>query len=132
MFSVSVRDHIMIAHSLPRPFFGPAQNMHGATFVVDVAFMAEQLNQFNVVVDIGRAHEVLKETLQPLGFANLDALPELDGVLTTTEFLCKHIFDKIAAAARDGRLGDGGDALARLRVTLHESHVAKASYESAI
>lgn len=130
MFAVEVRDHIMIAHSLPRPFFGPAQNLHGATFVVDVAFMAEQLNQYNVVVDIGRAHEVLKETLQPLGYANLDVVPEVAGELTTTEFLCKYILDKVAAAAREGRLGDGGDALAALKVTLHESHVARASYEA--
>ncbi|MGF1623930.1 MAG: 6-pyruvoyl tetrahydropterin synthase family protein [Alphaproteobacteria bacterium] len=129
MFTVEVRDHIMIAHSLPRPFFGPAQNLHGATFVVDVAFLAEQLNQYNVVVDIGRAHEVLKEVLQPLGYANLDAVPELEGELTTTEFLCRYIHDRIAEAARDGRLGDGGEALSGLRVTLNESHVAKASYE---
>ncbi|MEZ5666942.1 MAG: 6-carboxytetrahydropterin synthase [Alphaproteobacteria bacterium] len=132
MFTVSVRDHIMIAHSLPQPFFGPAQNLHGATFVVDVEFQAARLNQYNVVVDIGRAHEVLKETLQPLGYANLDTVPGLEGVLTTTEFLCKHIFDKVAEAARAGRLGDGGDALAGLRVTLHESHVAKASYEGGL
>lgn len=132
MFTVEVRDHIMIAHSLPRPFFGPAQNLHGATFVVDVGFQAETLNQFNVVVDIGRAHEVLKETLKPLGFANLDEVPGLEGVLTTTEFLCKYIFDKIAEAARDGRLGDGGDALSGLRVTLHESHVALATYEGSL
>lgn len=132
MFSVEVRDHIMIAHSLPRAFFGPAQNMHGATFVVDVAFFAEALNQYNVVVDIGRAHEVLKETLQPLGYANLDAVPEFEGVLTTTEFLCKYIFDKVAAAAREGRLGDGGDALSKLRITLNESHVARAAYEGSI
>ena len=129
MFSVEVRDHIMIAHSLPRAFFGPAQNLHGATFVVDVAFLAEQLNQFNVVVDIGRAHEALAAALQPLRYANLDAVPGLEGQLTTTEFLCRFIFDSMARAARDGRLGDGGDALAAIRVTLHESHVAKASYE---
>jgi 6-pyruvoyl-tetrahydropterin synthase len=129
MFCVEVRDHIMIAHSLPRPFFGPAQNLHGATFVVDVAFMAERLNQYNVVVDIGRAHEALKEALRPLAYANLDAVPELEGQLTTTEFLCKYIFDRMAAAAREGRLGDGGDALAAIKVTLHESHVARASYE---
>jgi len=132
MYSVEVRDHIMIAHSLPRPFFGPAQNMHGATYVVDVAFLAERLTGYNVVIDIGRAHEVLKEVLRPLGYANLDAVPGLEGELTTTEFLCKHIFDGIAAAARDGRLGDGGDALAAIRVTLHESHVAKASYEGSV
>ena len=132
MYSVRIRHHVMIAHSLPRPFFGPAQNMHGATYVVDVAFLAERLTGYNVVVDIGRAHDVLKEVLRPLGYANLDAVPELEGELTTTEFLCRHIFDGIAAAARDGRLGDGGDKLARLKVTLHESHVASASYEGSL
>ena len=98
MFCVEVRDRIMIAHSLPDPFFGPAQNMHGATFVVDVAFFADKLSAKNVVVDIGAALDVLSKTLKPLAYQNLDALPQFNGVLTTTEFLCKYVFDRICEA----------------------------------
>jgi 6-pyruvoyl-tetrahydropterin synthase len=105
MFSVEVRDRIMIGHSLPDPFFGPAQAMHGATFVVDVAFFRENLTRQNVVVDIGAALSVLNETLKPLNYKNLDTLPQFEGVLTTTEFLCKYIFDAMALAARSGKLG---------------------------
>ena len=129
MFSVEVRDRIMIAHSLPDPFFGPAQNMHGATFVVDVAFYREEMTKQNVVVDIGAALDVLNKTLNPLAYQNLDTLPQFRGVLTTTEFLCKHIFDEIAKAARDGALGEDGRGLARIRVTLHETDLARAAYE---
>lgn len=129
MFSVEVRDRIMIAHSLPDPFFGPAQNMHGATFVVDVAFFREQLNSQNVVVDIGAALSVLAATLKPLAYQNLDALPAFEGVLTTTEFLCKHVFDRIAEAALSGALGADGQKLSRIRVTLIETDLARASYE---
>ncbi|MCO4055447.1 MAG: 6-carboxytetrahydropterin synthase [Bosea sp.] len=129
MFSVEVRDRIMIAHSLPDPFFGPAQNMHGATFVVDVAFYREEMTKQNVVVDIGAALDVLNKTLKPLAYQNLDTLPQFRGVLTTTEFLCKHIFDEIAKAARDGALGEDGRGLARIRVTLHETDLARAAYE---
>lgn len=132
MFCVEVRDRIMIGHSLPDPFFGPAQNMHGATFVVDVAFFREELNRHNVVVDIGAALDVLSKTLQPLNYQNLDALPQFAGVLTTTEFLCRHIFDAMAEAARSGRLGDDGKDLAKIRVTLHETDLARASYEGAL
>nr|HML30774.1 6-carboxytetrahydropterin synthase [Hyphomicrobium sp.] len=106
MFSVEVRNRIMIAHSLPDPFFGPAQNMHGATFVVDVAFFREKLTAQNVVVDIGAALDVLAKTLQPLAYQNLDVLPQFKGHLTTTEFLCKYVFDRIATAAQSGALGD--------------------------
>lgn len=130
MFAVEVRDHIMIAHSLKGDVFGPAQNMHGATFVVDVAFMRESLSADNIVVDIGRAHDVLKATLGPLNYANLDEV--FPGELTTTEFLCKHIFDKVAEAARSGSLGPGSNGLSRLRVSLNESHVARAWYEAAL
>jgi 6-pyruvoyl-tetrahydropterin synthase len=132
MFSVEVRDRIMIGHSLPDPFFGPAQNMHGATFVVDVAFFRETLNRQNVVVDIGAALDVLGRTLKPLNYQNLDALPQFESVLTTTEFLCKHIFDAMAAAARSGALGEDGAGLSRIRVTLHETDLARASYEGAL
>jgi 6-pyruvoyl-tetrahydropterin synthase len=106
--------------------------MHGATFVVDVAFFRETLNRHNVVVDIGAALDVLAETLKPLKYQNLDALPQFAGVLTTTEFLCKHIFDTMAAAAKSGALGADGAGLARIRVTLHETDLARASYEGAL
>jgi 6-pyruvoyl-tetrahydropterin synthase len=129
MFSVEVRDRIMIAHSLPDPFFGPAQGLHGATFVVDAAFFSEALNEHNVVVDIGAAAAALHDALAPLAYQNLDALPQFSGVLTTTEFLCKHIFDRLAEAARAGALGKDGHGLARLRVTLHETDLARATYE---
>ena len=132
MFAVEVRDRIMIAHSLPDPFFGPAQHMHGATFVVDVAFFREKLTAQNVVVDIGAALTVLNMTLKPLSYQNLDALPQFKGVLTTTEFLCKYIFDAIAKAAHDGALGEDGKGLARIRVTLHETDLARAMYEGRI
>ncbi|HMN37457.1 MAG TPA: 6-carboxytetrahydropterin synthase [Hyphomicrobium sp.] len=132
MFAVEVRDRIMIAHSLPDPFFGPAQNMHGATFLVDAAFFAERLGAKNVVVDIGAALDALSETLKPLAYQNLDALPQFEGVLTTTEFLCKYIFDRLCEAARGGRLGDDGRHLAKIRVTLSETDLARASFEGSI
>ena len=129
MFSVEVRDRIMIAHSLPDPFFGPAQRLHGATYVVDVAFFREQLTATNVVVDIGAALRVLAETLQPLAYQNLDDLPQFNGLLTTTEFLCKHVFDRIAEAALTGKLGEDGKTISRIRVTLAETDLARANYE---
>jgi 6-pyruvoyl-tetrahydropterin synthase len=129
MFSVEVRDRIMIGHSLPDPFFGPAQNMHGATFVVDVAFFRETMTKQNVVVDIGAALDVLAETLKPLKYQNLDELPQFRGILTTTEFLCKYIFDQMAAAAKAGALGEDGKGLSKLRVILHETDLARAAYE---
>lgn len=129
MYAVEVRDHIMIAHSFRGDLFGPAQKLHGATFVIDVAFFREELTPEGVVVDIGRAHEALKDTLAPLAYQNLDDLPQFAGRQTTTEFLSKHIFDCMAAAAKEGRLGSGGEGLARLRVTLHESHVARGWFE---
>ena len=129
MYAVEVRDHIMIAHSLPGEVFGPAQKLHGATYVVDVAFFRETLSEDGIVVDIGRAHDALKATLAPLNYANLDMLPQFTGKVTTTEFLCRHIFDAIAGAARDGSLGPGSEGLSLIRVTLNESHVARAWYE---
>jgi 6-pyruvoyl-tetrahydropterin synthase len=129
MFSVEVRDRIMIGHSLPDPFFGPAQNMHGATFVVDVAFFRERMTDKNVVVDIGAALDVLAETLKPLKYQNLDEVPQFKGILTTTEFLCKHIFDEISRAAKAGALGEDGKGLAKIRVTLHETDLARAAFE---
>ncbi|WP_185985112.1 6-pyruvoyl trahydropterin synthase family protein [Aureimonas mangrovi] len=130
MFAVEVRDHIMIAHSLPGEVFGPAQGLHGATFVVDAAFFAEELDADGLVVDIGLATQALAAILQPLNYKNLDDLPEFAGKTTTTEFLCRHVFDGLAKAARGGALGQGGMRLAKLRVQLHESHTARAWYEA--
>jgi 6-pyruvoyl-tetrahydropterin synthase len=129
MYAVEVRGRIMVAHSLPDPFFGPAQRLHGATFIVDVAFFRAALTEHNVVVDIGAALKVLDNVLAPLGYQNLDALPHFKGALTTTEFLCKHVFDAVAAAARGGALGDAGRTLAKIRVTLHETDLARAFFE---
>jgi len=132
MFAVEVREAIMIAHSLPDPFFGPAAGKHGATFVVDVAFFRETLTEHNVVVDIGRAGQTLKAVLEPLAYKDLDDLPQFKGTLTTTEFLCKHIFDEVRAAVLRGDLGPGSDRLAKLRVTLGEAHLARAWFEGPI
>ena len=132
MFAGEVRDRIMIAHSLPDPFFGPAQGMHGATFVVDVAFFREHLTRQNVVVDIGAALDVLNKTLKPLAYKNLDEIPAFKGKLTTTEFLSKHIFDAMAAAAKSGALGDDGRGLAKIRVTLSETDLARAWFEGSV
>ena len=132
MFAVEVRDHIMIAHSFRGAVFGPAQALHGATFVVDVAFMAETLDPNGIVIDIGAAHEALKAALSPLNYRNLDDLPELKGANTTTEFLTKHIFEQLAKVARAGALGRDGRELKAIRVTLSESHIARAWYEAAL
>lgn len=132
MYAVEVREHIMIAHSFKGALFGPAQALHGATFVVDVAFMREELSAEGVVVDIGRAHEALKAVLQPLNYRNLDTVPAFAGQNTTTEVLCRHVFDAMAAAARAGTLGPGSEGVCRLRVTLHESHVARAWFEGPV
>jgi 6-pyruvoyl-tetrahydropterin synthase len=130
LFAVEVRDHIMIAHSFRGAVFGPAQALHGATFVVDAAFFAEKLDDNGIVIDIGRAHEVLKAALTPLNYRNLDDLTELKGLNTTTEFLTKHIFNRLAAAARAGELGRAAREIKSIRVTLSESHVARAWYEA--
>ena len=130
MFAVEVRDSIMVAHALPDPFFGPAAAKHGATFVVDVAFMGSSLTRHNVVVDIGRAQSVLKAVLAPLHYQDLDTLPRFTGVLTTAEFLSRHVHGEISAAIRRGEMGDGAEALTAIRVTLTETHLAKAWYEA--
>ena len=129
MFAVEVRDHIMIAHSFRGAVFGPAQALHGATFVVDAAFLADELDSNGIVVDIGRAHEVLRSILAPLNYKNLDDVPEFQGKNTTTEFLTKHVFDALVTAARKGELGRDGRALKAIRVTISESHLARAWYE---
>lgn len=132
MYAVEVRDRIMIAHSFKGELFGPAQALHGATFVVDVAFFREALTPEGVVVDIGRAHEALQSVLKPLAFRNLDELPQFEGQNTTTEFLAKHVFDAMAKAARDGALGPGSEGVTRIRVMLHESDVARAWFEGSV
>jgi 6-pyruvoyl-tetrahydropterin synthase len=129
MFAVEVRDHVMIAHSFTGEMFGPAQALHGATFVIDAAFLAETLDQHGVVVDIGRAHEVLRAIVKDINYRNLDELPEFKGHNTTTEFLTKYVFDRLAEAARLGGLGRAGGELGAIRVTISESHVARAWYE---
>jgi 6-pyruvoyl-tetrahydropterin synthase len=132
MFTVEVRDHIMIAHSFRGAVFGPAQALHGATFVVDAAFIAKELDENGIVIDIGLALAVLKATLEPINYCNLDDLPIFKGVNTTTEYLTKYIFDKLAAAARADSLGRKGTELQAIRVTISESHIARAWYEAAI
>ena len=132
MFAVEVRHHIMIAHSFRGEVFGPAQRLHGATFVIDAAFMAERLDANGIVVDIGRAHDALKAVLAPLDYRNLDEEPDFAGVNTTTEFLARHVFDRMAEAARTGALGRDGRELAAIRITVSESHLARAWYEAAL
>ena len=132
MYCVSVRDHIMIAHSFKGEVFGPAQALHGATYVVDFEFRRRDLDADGIVVDIGRAGEALHALLAGLNYRNLDEVPEFAGRNTTTEFLAKVIFDRMVAAIRRGDLGLGAGAVESLRVTLNESHVAWASFEGRV
>ena len=132
MFSVTIRDHLMIAHTLRGEVFGPAQRLHGATYVVDATFRRATLDADDIVVDIGRAAEVLRAVLGELGYRNLDEEVEFAGMNTTTEALAAVISDRLVDRARSGALGDGGRELDGLVVTLHESHVAWASYERAL
>lgn len=120
----------MVAHSFRGAVFGPAQALHGATFVIDAAFIAETLDDNGIVIDIGRAHDALRGVVASLNYRNLDEVPEFKGRNTTTEFLTKHIFDRLAEAARAGQLGRDGRALKAIRVTLSESHIARAWYEA--
>jgi 6-pyruvoyltetrahydropterin/6-carboxytetrahydropterin synthase len=129
MFSVTVRDHMMIAHSFRGQIFGPAQRLHGATYVVDVEFKRQTLDVDGIVIDIGRATDVLRQVLSELNYRNLDDVQEFAGRNTTTEFLAQAIFTRLVAAGKRGDLGPGGSAVERIRVTLHESHVASASFE---
>ena len=129
MFSVTVRDHVMIAHSLRGEVFGPAQRLHGATYVVDVSFRRATLDAAGIVVDIGRAAETLRAVLVELGYRNLDDEEELAGINTTTEALAQVVADRLADRVLAGELGAGARELDGLVVTLHESHVAWASYE---
>jgi 6-pyruvoyl-tetrahydropterin synthase len=129
MYSVTVREHIMIAHSFRGDVFGPAQRLHGATYVVDVEFRRPLLDQNGIVVDIGRAGVVLREVLADINYRNLDDVAAFKGQNTTTEFLARFVFDRLADAARGGSLGPGADRIESIRVSLHESHVAAASYD---
>src|SRR6185312_10127574 len=129
MYTVCVRDHIMIAHSLSGAVFGPAQRMHGATYVVDVEFRRRDLDEDGIVVDIGRAGESLREVLAALSFRNLDEEAEFKGKNTTTEFLARVVFDRMAQKVGEGQLGPSARAIQSIRVMLHESHVAWAAFE---
>ena len=129
MFSVTVRDHIMIAHSFSGEVFGPAQKLHGATFVVDATFRRPELDDDNIVVDIGRAGEELHAICGGLSYQNLDDNTDFTGVNTSTEFLAKVIADRLAGKVAAGDLGAGAAGLTGISVTLHESHIAWASYE---
>ena len=131
MFSVTVRDHMMIAHSLRGEVFGPAQRLHGATYVVDATFRAPALGADGIVVDLGRAADALAAVVGALGYRNLDDEPTLAGVNTTTERLAEVVADRLAERVRSGELGPGAAGVTSIAVTLHESHVASASYERA-
>lgn len=130
MYSVTVRDHVMIAHSFRGEVFGPAQRLHGATYVVDLELRRPDLDSDGLVVDIGLATRALREVLSDLDYRNLDEDPAFAGVNTTTEFLARHVFDRMADRIGEGALGAGAAGLSAMRVTLHESHVAAGSYES--
>ena len=129
MFSVTVRDHMMIAHSLRGEVFGPAQRLHGATYIVDATFRRADLDADNIVVDIGRAAEELHAVVGELSYRNLDDEAAFAGTNTSTEALAQVIADRLAERVRAGALGDAGRGLAGIAVTLHESHIAWASYE---
>lgn len=129
MYCVTVRDHIMIAHSFKGDVFGPAQRLHGATYVVDAEFRRPDLDADGIVVDIGRAGEALKKVLADLNFRNLDDVSEFNGKNTTTEFIARVVFDRLVAVIARGDLGPGAGAIESIRVILQESHVASASYE---
>jgi 6-pyruvoyl-tetrahydropterin synthase len=132
MFSVTVRDHMMVAHSLHGDVFGPAQQLHGATYVVDASFRSRNLGPDGIVVDIGRASKELRAVLSDLNYRNLDDEPAFAGMNTSTETLARVIADRLAESVQRGALGDAARELESLSVTLHESHVAWASYERAL
>jgi 6-pyruvoyl-tetrahydropterin synthase len=132
MYTVTVRDHMMIAHSFRGEVFGPAQKLHGATYVIDVEFRRPELDADGIVVDIGRAGDELRKIVAGLSYRNLDEEPAFAGRNTTTEFLARVVFDRVAAAIRGGALGDGARAIESVRVTLHESHVASASFQGRV
>ena len=129
MYSVTVRGHMMVAHSLRGQVFGPAQQLHGATYVVDLEFRRPALDEHGIVVDMGRASTAVNDILGQLSYRNLDADPSLQGHNTTTEFLARVVFDRMAAAIARGDLGPDARTIESLRVTLHESHVASAAFD---
>ncbi len=132
MYSLNVRDHFMIAHSFRGEVFGPAQRMHGATYVVDATFRRAELDADGLVVAIGLASQELRSILDAMNYRNLDEMEEFAGQNTTTEFLAKEIWDRLVASLRAGRLGDGARGVESIRVRLNESHVAWGSYEGAV
>ncbi|MAJ64959.1 MAG: hypothetical protein CL558_10240 [Alphaproteobacteria bacterium] len=132
MYALEVRDHIMIAHSLAGEAFGPAQKTHGATFVVDAAFFRPELDENDIVVDIGLASDTLKAILGELNYKNLDEHPDFTDRRSTTEKLAKWIFDKLVAAIHDGKLGPSATGIEKIRVLLNESHVARGWYEAPV
>ncbi|HEX4347761.1 MAG TPA: 6-carboxytetrahydropterin synthase [Vicinamibacterales bacterium] len=132
MYSVTVRDHVMIAHSFQGDVFGPAQRLHGATYVVDVEFRRPALDRDSIVVDIGRATESVRAALAAINYRNLDDVAEFKGRNTTTEFLARYVFDQIVQAIQDGALGADARGVESVRVSLHESHVASASYDGRV
>lgn len=132
MYSVTVRDHMMIAHSFRGEVFGPAQRLHGATYVVDVEFRRPDLDADGVVVDLGRAGEQLSKVIAALNYRNLDEDPAFAGHNTTTEFLARLVFDQVVAGIRRGDLGDAARGIQSVRVTLHESHIASASFDGRV
>ena len=132
MYSVTVRGHMMIAHSLTGDVFGPAQRLHGATFIVDVEFRRPDLDANGIVVDIGRATDALNKVLAGFSYRNLDEEPSLKDKNTTTEFLARAVFDGIVAALSRGDVGSSAAGIESLRVTLHESHLASASFDGSV
>ncbi|MDT0463274.1 MULTISPECIES: 6-pyruvoyl trahydropterin synthase family protein [Streptomyces] len=132
MFSITVRDHLMIAHSFRGEVFGPAQRLHGATFLVDATFRRAELDDDNIVVDIGLATQELGAVVSELNYRNLDNEPDFANTNTSTEFLAKVIADRLAERIHKGALGENARGIAALTVTLHESHIAWASYERAL
>ena len=132
MYSVEVRDHVMIAHSIPGEVFGPAQKLHGATYVIDVCFMRHELDEHDIVVDIGLATDTVKQILSSINYRNLDEHPDFKGRRSTTEAVARWVFLRVQEAVRAGRLGASASGLARLKITLHESHAARAGFEADI
>lgn len=129
---MSVRDHMMIAHSFRGELFGPAQRLHGATYVIDVELRRTELDENGVVVDIGRAAQVLSDIVAEFNYKNLDEVDVLRGKNTTTEVMAKVVFDRVKSALSEGRLGPGSEKIHSIKITLAESHIARASYESTL
>jgi len=132
MYSLTVRDHMMIAHSFNSEVFGPAQGLHGATYVVDVTFYRPELDENQLVIDIGLASEALKKILAEFNYQNLDEVAEFKGMNTTTEFMAKIVFDRLKTAIGRGDLGEGAKAITEMEVSLEESHLAKAAYRGSL